>query len=93
MPLTIKNMNKFPLKITKLTVFEKSITSVPLTIEPYTLDTVDVEFQATGTQEIQYIHWQLSCDGGGQYNNCTGSLSMPIRRLQVNSIDDMFEEF
>ena len=91
--ITIGNANLFPIRVVQLVVADTLIKMRQHTISSSSTIGAEVNIPVVNSQEVTYpIYWRLTCEGGGQRKDFIGQTAIPIRRLQVSDVDEMFED-
>ena len=89
--VTIINPNPFPLSRLQLSVInDKHAASLPH-LAATSSEKIDLTFSSVpkGTQSAQ-LDWLLRCQIIGSGYEFTGKVSLPVRRLHVSEVDDLF---
>lgn len=90
--ITIGNANIFPIRVVQLEIAHSATKTRQRIISSNATITEEVTIPAVNSQEATYpIHWSLIYEGGGQRQEFTGQTAIPIRRLQVSDVDEIFE--
>ncbi|HWS84446.1 MAG TPA: hypothetical protein VN207_09335 [Ktedonobacteraceae bacterium] len=91
--ITIENTNIFPISIVQLEVADSVIEMSQRTMKSHAVIKTEVTVPAVNSQEATYpVHWRLTCEGQRQRKEFTGQTAIPIRRLHVSDVDEMFED-
>ncbi len=91
--IKLGNTNAFPITILHLLVADSAAEMAQNRVEPDTTVEGEVTLRSAVSQEaIQIITWSLTCEGSGLRQTFTGNVSLPIRRLQISDVDEMFED-
>jgi hypothetical protein len=91
--ITIENTNIFPISIVELEVADSVIEMSQHAMKSRATIKTEVAVPAVNSQEATYpVHWRLTCEGQRQRKECTGQIAIPIRRLHVSDVDEMFED-
>lgn len=89
----IINPNPVPLKGVQLLALGASANLAQNTIQPSSKSMGELEVAAaTGKGATQTLEWTLICEGGGHHWHFKGVTEVPIRRLQVSEVDELFED-
>jgi hypothetical protein len=90
--ITIGNANLFPIRVVQLVVADSLIEMRQRIISSNSTIKAEIDIPAVKSQVATYpIYWRLTCEGGGQRKEFIGQTAIPIRRLQVSDVDEMFE--
>jgi hypothetical protein len=91
--ITMINTNSFPLTNVRFSAWNGRL-SITLPVlaanEPIQSD-ISAPAVSEGTQRITF-DWLLTCEAGGSSRKFSGEVSLPVRRLQVSQVDELFEE-
>jgi hypothetical protein len=91
--ITIENTNIFPISIVQLEVLDSVIEMSQRTMKSRAAIKTEVTVPAVNSQEATYpVRWHLTCEGQRQRKEFTGQTAIPIRRLHVSDVDEMFED-
>jgi len=91
--ITIENTNIFPISVVQLEVAYSVIEMSQRTMKSHATIKTEVTVPAVNSQETTYpVHWHLTCEGQRQRKEFTGQTAIPIRRLHVSDVDEMFED-
>jgi hypothetical protein len=91
--ITVENTNVFPIKVVKLKVADSVVETRQYSVRPNASFTKDVHIPAVHNREKTYaVSWFLICEGGGQRKEFANRADVPIRRMQVSDVDEIFED-
>ena len=91
--VTIANPNMVPLKVVQLVISGTPVNVLQSTIKPIQQSKYEIDMPAaTGKGATQTLEWTLICEGGGHHSHFKGATEVPIRRLQVSKVDELFED-
>lgn len=91
--VTITNPNMIPLKVVQLAISSTPANVPQSTIKPNSQSKYEIDMPAaTSKGSTQNLEWTLTCEGGGHLWHFKGGTEVPIRRLQVSKVDELFED-
>lgn len=91
--MTIINPNIVPLKGVQLVISGIPAKVIQDTIKPNSHLNCEFDAPAATTKSpSQTLEWLLTCEGGGHRLHFKGYIEVPIRRLQVSEVDELFED-
>jgi hypothetical protein len=91
--VTITNPNMVPLKVVQLVISGMPANVPPSTIKSNSQSKYEIDMPAaTGKGTTQTLEWALICEGRGHHGHFKGATEVPIRRLQVSEVDQLFED-
>lgn len=89
--ITIGNANIFPIRVLQLVVADSVTNMRQHTIRSNATIIAEITVPAVNSQEATYpVRWRLICEGQRQRKEFTGQAALPIRRLHVSDVDEMF---
>jgi len=90
---TITNPNTVPLKVVQLVISGTSANMPQSTIKPSSQSKYEIDMPiATSKGTTQALDWTITCEGGGNRLYFKGHIEVPIRRMQVSEVDELFED-
>jgi hypothetical protein len=87
------NPNPLLLKKVQLVILDMAVNAELGTVQPTSQTAFEIEVplaKSRGTTEI--LQWTLTCEANGQSWLFKGDEEVPIRRLQVSAVDELFED-
>jgi hypothetical protein len=87
------NPNPFPLKKVQFVILDTPVNAEIGTVRPTSQVASEIEaLPATSKGTTQILKWVLTCEVNGQSRRFKGDEEVPIRRLQVSAVDELFED-
>jgi hypothetical protein len=91
--VTITNPNTVPLKVVQLVISGTSVNVLQSTIKPSSQSQYEIDMPtATSKSTTQALDWALTYEGGSNRLHFKGHVEVPIRRLHVSKVDELFED-
>lgn len=91
--VSIGNANVFPIRVVKLIIADIIVETGGRFIGPNASFAIDVTIPVVDIRDATYpVKWFLTCEGGGQRKELFGRVDVPVRRLHVSDVDEMFED-
>lgn len=89
--VTLINLNPLPLKKVQLVILDTLVKVGLGIIQPTSRSTFEIEVSpATSKGITQILKWAVTCEVNGQLWPFKGEEEVPIRRLQVSTVDELF---
>lgn len=91
--ISLANPNAFPLNQVRICIWEGSLSATlpALAAAQCAQVSIPVPAVSTGGMELTF-DWRLTCTVAGRSCDFIGKATLPIRRLQVSQVDELFEE-
>jgi hypothetical protein len=91
--ITMINTNSFPLTNVRLSAWDGRLsTTLPVLVaNEHVQSDVSAPAVSEGTQRMTF-DWLLFCEAAGSSYEFSDEVSLPVRRLQVSQVDELFEE-
>ncbi len=91
--VTIVNPNLTPIKITQFAISAIALDLAQNVLQRNSSSICDADVLITvGKGSNETIEWVLTCERNGLRKHFRGYVELPIRRLQISAVDEMFED-